>query len=273
MKAQLEKQAKKLKAELEKLQTQIAALPVKDPFKKFKTALKAGKIVVFGTKYSNKQHDFEWGGSAKLYRIIPIPKEYTFWQGGENPCHPNDIVSYIMLNGSVIIDNNKASELRWIRNYSNSDIVAYKIVEKYIPDGYTEFRSSIASTQPNSLNDKDTIEIIDSNKKKTISLVNNIWWRHFGSQTHVIAYRVLKKYVEPRALTFAEIPIGTMFQYTYKNLKSNNVYIKISNNDDRNACNLTSGGCLDSFLINNKFAIFHEIVAEFKIGKKLTTKE
>lgn len=136
MKHELEKQAAKLEKELTILRGQIAALPAEDPYKKFKDALAAGHIVAYGESfgvYSNNLSEFYWDASPDKYKIIEMPEGYHFWAGGENPCHPKDIVAYITRDGQRVEHENRESrEYRWNRNFTDGDIIAYKVVKKYV---------------------------------------------------------------------------------------------------------------------------------------------
>lgn len=136
MKHELEQQAAKLEKELAILRRQISALPTEDPYKKFKDALADGHIVAcvkpVGT-YSNVPSEFHWNASPDKYMIIEMPEGYHFWEGGENPCHPKDIIAYITRDGQrVEFENRESREYRWSRDFTGDDIVAYKIVKKYV---------------------------------------------------------------------------------------------------------------------------------------------
>lgn len=136
MKHELEKQAAKLEKELAILRGQIAALPAEDPYKKFKDALAAGHIVAYvesSGRYSNDPSEFCWNASPDKYMIIEMPEGYHFWAGGENPCHPKDIIAYITRDGQrAERENRESREYRWSKNFTDGDIIAYKVVKKYV---------------------------------------------------------------------------------------------------------------------------------------------
>lgn len=65
--------------------------------------------------------------------IIEMPEGYHFWAGGENPCHPKDIIAYITRDGKrAELENRESREYRWSKNFTDGDIIAYKVVKKYV---------------------------------------------------------------------------------------------------------------------------------------------
>ena len=145
-----------------------------------------------------------------------------------------------------------------------------KTIASILPEGFVPFEATSDSKCP--CHSDDEVEVIREDGVEILRRAGSLSWINLVNHNYNIAgYKIVKKYTEPRPMTFAEIPIGTLFKYESSlTVGSGDVYLKLSNEEDNNAFNIDRKwkDCFSDRAIESKF---YEVEANFSKSGTLMT--
>ena len=82
-----------------------------------------------------------------------------------------------------------------------------------LPKGFIKFEVKLVSQIPKNVSSKDRIVVLRRSGRQETNTAGYFYWSHcLDLRDDIVGYKLISKYVEPKYLTLAEMPVGTLFK-------------------------------------------------------------
>ena len=154
-----------------------------------------------------------------------------------------------------------------------------EIDKPVVPEGFTPFESTMTSVCP--CHPKDEVDVCvrymkgkpngDPRVASFFRWITDGWSK--GTSCDIIAYKITKKYVQPRPVKFSEIPVGQTFTWGYPESEGpyskKEIYVKFSNDESR-VNSICLGGSYPARFTDKVETHYFSVQASLDVGSLMT---